>query len=69
MVNSSKTGSELLSATELRRGEMQNLLVSDIDFKDKTILIQENKGSIDRRIPVNDRALFWLNDYLNQVVL
>ena len=55
---------ETLYATAMRREELRNLLVSDIDFLDRTVLIREGKGKKDRRIPISERAIFWIKSYL-----
>jgi integrase/recombinase XerD len=56
---------ELLYSTGMRRKEMNNLFVSDIDFENKTILIREGKGRKDRYIPISERAIIWLKRYLD----
>ena len=45
-------------------GYIRELLISDINFEDKSLLIREGKGKRDRRVPVTDRSLFWLKEYL-----
>ena len=55
---------ELLYATGMRRGEMQTLLLSDIDFDDNTLLIRDGKHKQDRRIPISPRAVIALKKYI-----
>jgi len=55
---------ELLYATGMRRMEIANLQLPEIDFKEKVIEIRESKGAKDRLVPVSDRALDWLDKYL-----
>jgi len=55
---------ELLYATGMRRTELVNLCVSDIDFSAGSIFIREGKGRKDRIVPAGERALFWLKRYL-----
>ena len=58
---------ELLYATGMRRNELKNLRIQDIDFEQRTILIREGKGSKDRVVPVNETALHFVRHYLLDV--
>jgi integrase/recombinase XerD len=58
---------EILYATGMRRSELKNLKVQDINFKDKTIFIQQGKGLKDRVVPINDTALKFIENYINHV--
>ena len=51
----------------MRSMEVCNLKLDEIDFTDKLIFIKNSKGAKDRIIPVNKRALDWLNHYLEDV--
>ncbi len=55
---------EVLSATGMRRGELQQLLVTDINYDENYVLIRETKSSNDRRVPLSLRAIFWIKEYL-----
>ncbi len=57
---------ELLYSSGLRRMEMVNLDVLDIDPDRKTVLVREGKGRKDRLTPVSDRALDWNKRYLTE---
>ncbi|AXR62012.1 tyrosine-type recombinase/integrase [Leptospira mayottensis] len=58
---------EVIYSTGIRRMELGNLYVSDIDFVTKTLLVREGKGKKDRLIPISERALHWIGDYLERV--
>lgn len=55
---------ELLLATGMRRSEVVNLKLDDIDFEREVIFIRKSKGNKDRVIPINKRALGWIKRYL-----
>jgi integrase/recombinase XerD len=57
---------ELLYATGMRRMELSNLRLSNIDFKEQVLEIRNSKAAKDRIIPVSDRALKWLAKYLGK---
>lgn len=48
----------------LRRGELANLKVNDIDFKRNTINIYRAKGNKDRTLPIPGALLKYLENYL-----
>ena len=54
---------ELLYSCGIRRMELSNLEVQDIDRGRETILIQEGKGRKDRMLPLGKRALYWVEKY------
>lgn len=58
---------ELFYSTGLRRSELCNLKIHDLSLTRKTVHIRNGKGNKDRLIPVGQRALDWITDYLNQV--
>jgi integrase/recombinase XerD len=58
---------EVFYATGMRRCEIANLNLKDIDFKNKVIVICKGKGSLDRVVPIADRALHWLKKYLDEI--
>ena len=51
----------------LRRNELINLWVKDVDFERGTVFVRCGKGSKDRYVPIGERALFWLRLYLGTV--
>ena len=57
---------ETFYSTGMRRMELVNLKLFDVDFDRGTVLIH-GKGKKDRMIPIGDRALAWLEKYLNDV--
>ncbi|EMN01174.1 tyrosine-type recombinase/integrase [Leptospira noguchii] len=61
-----RTMLETVYSTGIRRMELGNLLLSDIDFFGKTLLVREGKGKKTRLIPISERALGWVNRYLDR---
>ncbi|ULH27604.1 tyrosine-type recombinase/integrase [Leptospira weilii] len=57
---------EVVYSTGIRRMELGNLHVRDIDFEAKTLLVREGKGKKTRLIPISDRALSWVKKYLTK---
>jgi integrase/recombinase XerD len=55
---------EVLCSTGIRRAELANLAVTDIDHERQTLLVRQGKGRKDRLIPVGERALAWVRRYL-----
>jgi integrase/recombinase XerD len=55
---------ELLYSTGLRRKEVENLILGDIDFKRQVLFVRGGKGGRDRVVPVGARACAWLEKYL-----
>ena len=47
--------------------ELVNLKTTDIDIDQGTILIRHGKGDKDRMIPIGERAIQWIEKYLNEV--
>jgi integrase/recombinase XerD len=58
---------EVLYSTGIRRAELANLAVHDIDHERQTLLVRQGKGRKDRLVPVGDRALAWAGKYLAEV--
>ena len=56
---------ELLYSSGLRRMELLHLKLYDVDQKHGLITVREGKGRRDRVVPVGERALAWLDMYLN----
>ncbi len=57
---------ETLYSTGLRRMELPALKVYDIDLHRAIVIVREGKGRRDRIIPIGERALAWVEKYLNE---
>jgi integrase/recombinase XerD len=55
---------ETLYSTGLRRGEIANLNIYDVDLDRATVLVRKGKFRKDRIVPIGQRALMWLSKYL-----
>ncbi len=51
----------------MRRQELIDLKLYDLDASRGVILVREGKGEKDRRIPIGGRALFWIGRYTQEV--
>jgi len=58
---------ELFYSTGVRRSELCHLMLQDLSLSRKTLFIRQGKGIKDRLIPVGERALYWLEKYVNGV--
>jgi integrase/recombinase XerD len=58
---------ETLYSTGMRRMELVQLGVYDVDGERGTVLIRQGKGKKDRTVPIGDRALAWVERYLHEV--
>lgn len=58
---------EVLYATGIRRMELCHLTLYDIDQRRGALMIRAGKGNKDRMVPLGDRALAWVNKYLEEV--
>jgi len=56
---------ELFYSNGIRRAELIELNIYDIDFVRGTLMIREGKGKKDRVVPVGESTLTWLQKYLN----
>jgi integrase/recombinase XerD len=56
---------EILYSSGLRRMELLHLKLYDVDQKHGLITVRQGKGQRDRVVPVGERALAWLDMYLN----
>jgi integrase/recombinase XerD len=61
-----RTMMEVLYATGMRRMEIANLEIGDIDIDKCVVLIREGKGRKDRLLPLGERALHWVQEYLDK---
>ena len=57
---------ETFYSTGIRRLELINLRVQDIDPERGTLIVRQGKGKVDRMLPIGDRALLWIDKYLNE---
>ena len=58
---------ETFFSTGIRRRELADLKVSDLDLEEGTLLIRQGKGKKDRVVPLGERAMAWLDKYLQDV--
>jgi integrase/recombinase XerD len=54
---------ETLYSTGMRRLELVNLTLWDLDLERATVAIRQGKGKKDRMIPIGERALGWIDRY------
>ena len=57
---------ETFYATGMRRMELAHLKIYDLDNDRGTVTIRQGKGRKDRVIPIGERALAWINKYLQE---
>ena len=55
---------ETLYSTGLRRMELPNLALYDVDLTRRLVMVREGKGRHDRVIPIGARAAAWVEKYL-----
>jgi len=58
---------ETLYSTGVRRFELAQLGVFDLDLSRETVMIRQGKGHKDRVAPIGPRAIAWVLKYLNDV--
>ena len=58
---------ELLFSTGIRRTEITELNMYDVEIERGVVTIRQGKGGKDRVVPVGKRALVWLGRYLEDV--
>ena len=58
---------EVLYSTGIRRQEVINLRLRDVNSADSVLFIQQGKGSKDRFVPIGERALLWIDKYKQEV--
>jgi integrase/recombinase XerD len=58
---------ETIYSTGMRRSELAQLKVIDLDFERGTVMVRQGKGRKDRMIPIGERALAWIKRYLDEV--
>ena len=57
---------EVFYSTGMRRGELANLEITDINYERQTLQIRQGKGHKDRVVPLGNRAMQWLEKYQQQ---
>lgn len=57
---------EVFYSTGLRRTELINLQVQDVSLSRQTLWVRQGKGGKDRLLPIGERALQWVQHYLEQ---
>ena len=58
---------ELAYSSALRPREIYNLKVTDIDFINGVLFIEQSKNRKDRKVPVGKTALYWIRKYIEEV--
>ena len=58
---------ETLYSTGIRRAELINLKLYDIDLKNGSLLVRQGKGGKDRYVPLGSRAIHWIRRYREEV--
>ncbi len=58
---------EVLYSTGIRKEEIRNLLISDVDYKDGFIRINAGKGNKDRVVPLGKIACRYLENYIKGI--
>ena len=57
---------EVLYSTGIRRTELSNLLIGDIDAERGSLFVRQGKGRKDRCVPISERALAWVQRYVEE---
>lgn len=57
---------ETLYSTGIRRREAGELKLTSINFEARTVLVRQGKGRKDRLVPIGERALAWVEKYLDE---
>jgi integrase/recombinase XerD len=55
---------ETLYSTGVRRMELANLKLHDVDSERGALMVRQGKGKKDRVIPIGERAVAWINHYV-----
>lgn len=54
---------ETLYSTGMRRMEVVNLALYDLDLERGTLMVRQGKGKKDRMVPIGERAAAWIEKY------
>jgi integrase/recombinase XerD len=57
---------ETLYSTGIRRHELRGMRIEDVDFARETVFVRLGKGKKDRVVPIGERALHWVERYLDE---
>jgi integrase/recombinase XerD len=63
-----KTMLSLIYSCGLRRSELLNLKINDIDSKRNLLIIRQAKGKKDRIVPLSDKTIIMLRNYYKQFI-
>lgn len=55
---------EVLYSSAIRRNELINLDLNDVDLSRGWLMVRQGKGAKDRMVPIGERAVFWVERYL-----
>jgi integrase/recombinase XerD len=58
---------ETLYSTGIRRMELVNLKLYDVDTRNGSLMVREGKGKKDRMVPLGQRACTWIGKYTDEV--
>lgn len=58
---------EVLYSTGIRRMELINLCLEDVEVSRGVLAVRQGKGSKDRFVPIGERAMIWLQEYIDHV--
>lgn len=58
---------ETFYSTGMRRLELSELRIYDLDGERGTVMIRQGKGKKDRMVPIGERAVAWVGRYLAEV--
>jgi integrase/recombinase XerD len=58
---------ETLYSTGIRRSELAHLKVYELNIEEGTLIIRKGKGEKDRVVPIGERAIAWIEKYLNEL--
>ncbi len=58
---------ETMYSTGIRRTELANLTIYNVNESRGTLFVEQGKGRKDRVVPIGERALAWINKYLSDV--
>ncbi|MES9906724.1 MAG: site-specific tyrosine recombinase XerC [Sedimenticola sp.] len=58
---------ETIYSSGIRRMELVNLTLYDVDLKNGTLMVREGKGKRDRMVPLGQRACTWIERYRDEI--